>query len=158
MCSIVVEFTLRGLPYMTSAVGGWRGPQKADERNEVEWIMYVTRGEGVEKSEHFADVIYESPPTLTHLSFHSLTLFNEIKRFNLSDPQGHFQIYMWSGKGTFETTSFRHRVSPPNLKGHFNIHHSVSRWGNFIVLFLGFSLNIIALNRLRPLPRFNTMI
>ena len=40
-------------------VGGG-GPQKAEKRNEVAWIMYVTRG-GVKKSENFADVRYESP-------------------------------------------------------------------------------------------------
>ena len=33
------------------------GPQKADKRTKVAWIMYMTRGEGVPKSENFADVI-----------------------------------------------------------------------------------------------------
>ena len=37
---------------MTSTVGGGGGPQKADKRNEVAGILYVT-----EKSENFADVI-----------------------------------------------------------------------------------------------------
>ena len=50
-----------GLTYMTSAVGGGRGPQKADKRIEVARILYMTRGEGVQKSDNFADVIYGSP-------------------------------------------------------------------------------------------------
>ena len=47
-----------GHTYMTSTVvGGGGGHQKADKSDEVEWILYVTNGEGVKKSEHFADVI-----------------------------------------------------------------------------------------------------
>ena len=44
---------------MTSTVGGGGGPQKADKRNKVAQIPYVTRGEGegVKKSENFADVV-----------------------------------------------------------------------------------------------------
>ena len=43
------------------------GPQKADERNKVASIIYVTRVEGVKKSENFADVIYGSPPKGVHM-------------------------------------------------------------------------------------------
>ena len=39
---------------------GW-GPQKADERNKISRFLNATRGEGVKKSENFADVIYGSP-------------------------------------------------------------------------------------------------
>ena len=46
---------------MTSALEGEGGPQKADERNEVAGLMYVTSGERVKKSKHFADVMYRSP-------------------------------------------------------------------------------------------------
>ena len=46
---------LRGLPYMTSAVGGGGGHQKADKRNKISWSVTLTRGEGVKKSKNFAD-------------------------------------------------------------------------------------------------------
>ena len=43
---------------MTSAVVEGEGvPKKADKRNEVAWILYVTRGKRVKKYEKFADVI-----------------------------------------------------------------------------------------------------
>ena len=41
---------LRGLPYMTSAVGGGRGPQKADKKNKISWFVTVTRGKGSKNS------------------------------------------------------------------------------------------------------------
>ena len=39
---------------------GGGGPQKADERNKIKRFVTAT-GEGVKKSENFADVIYGSP-------------------------------------------------------------------------------------------------
>ena len=55
------SISVGGLPYMTSAVDGGGGPQKADERNKTSWFVTVTRGEGVKISENLADVIYGSP-------------------------------------------------------------------------------------------------
>ena len=34
-CDVCLPVCLRGLPYMTSAVGGGRGPQKADKRSKI---------------------------------------------------------------------------------------------------------------------------
>ena len=44
---------------MTSALEG--GPQRVDERNKISRFFTVTGGEGVKKTETFADVIYGSP-------------------------------------------------------------------------------------------------
>ena len=49
-------YNIRGHTFMTPAVGGGGGPQNADQRKEVAWILYMTRGEGVKKLEIFADV------------------------------------------------------------------------------------------------------
>ena len=40
-------------------VGEW-SPIKGEEWNKISWFVTVTRGEGVKKSENFADVIYGS--------------------------------------------------------------------------------------------------
>ena len=40
----------RGVPYMTSAVGGGGGPPKADKRNKISWFVTVTRGRGGQKN------------------------------------------------------------------------------------------------------------
>ena len=66
ICSKSTHFVsseIRGLPYMTSSLEGGGGPPKAD-KSELGCVNSVgDRGEGVIKSELFADVIYESPLT-----------------------------------------------------------------------------------------------
>ena len=55
---------LRGLPFMTSALRGEGVPSKADIVSNLSkggCVNLWTRGEGVNKSENFADVIYGSP-------------------------------------------------------------------------------------------------
>ena len=42
---------------MTSTVGGGEGPQKADKTKGGCVILYVTRVQGVQKYEKFADVL-----------------------------------------------------------------------------------------------------
>ena len=52
---------VRGLPYMTSAVGGGGGSPKSRRKEQNQLICDSDKGEGVNKSENFADVIYGSP-------------------------------------------------------------------------------------------------
>ena len=62
------RFTFGGFHiWRPQSVGtGGRGPQKADKRNKISWFVTLTRGEGVKKSQNFADVLYGSPlPTNT---------------------------------------------------------------------------------------------
>ena len=91
-CSRFQGIHIRGLPYMMSSVGGGEeGPQKVDDRNKVAWIMYVTRGEGVQKSEQFADVIYGSPLSMfTKLVKHILcnSCHSQRKQVCTVSPQG----------------------------------------------------------------------
>ena len=58
-----VDNVVRGLPYITSTVGaGWGSPKS--RHKEQGCVNYVCdKGDGVKKSEHFAnaDVIYGSP-------------------------------------------------------------------------------------------------
>ena len=55
---------IRGLPFETSALRGEGVPSKADIVSNLSkggCVKLRTRGEGVKKSENFADVIYGSP-------------------------------------------------------------------------------------------------
>ena len=52
---------VRGFPYITSAVGGGGGPQKADERNKISWFVTVKGGEGVKKSKILRTSYMEAP-------------------------------------------------------------------------------------------------
>ena len=42
----------------------------ADERNKISLFLYMTRGEGVKKSENFAYIIYGSPLVVINQDFH----------------------------------------------------------------------------------------
>ena len=70
MCYYVSR--LRELPFMTSAPRGEGGfSEKADEVRELSkgsCVNLQTRGEGVKKSENFADVINGSPQTARPVS------------------------------------------------------------------------------------------
>ena len=44
MAAVSSSSRILGNSYMSSAVGGGRGPHKADKKNEVVLILYVTRG------------------------------------------------------------------------------------------------------------------
>ena len=57
------HLALRGLPYMTSALEGGGGPQKADKKNEVAWILYMTRGWGGQIIRNFCRRHIWKPPS-----------------------------------------------------------------------------------------------
>ena len=65
----------RGLPYMTSAGGGGgRGSPKSRRKEQNQLICYSDKGEGVKKSENFADVIYGSPLCIIYNTTRTATL------------------------------------------------------------------------------------
>ena len=57
--------SIRGLPCMTSVVGGGGGPPKSRQKDQNQLICDSDKGEGVQKSE---DVIYGSPLSMGQTS------------------------------------------------------------------------------------------
>ena len=56
-----MKISVSGLPYMMYTAGGGRGFPKSRQKERCCVNSVRDRGEGVNKSENFADVIYGSP-------------------------------------------------------------------------------------------------